>query len=187
MKIYRYNHDGYFVCEDIAQLDPLDGKYLVPELSTTIEPPTINVNEKLRFVYGAWKIIKNYVGQIFYHKQTGEKYICQTIGEDPTIDYTEKTPQPFSKFNDDLNDWVIDVDKVRKNKLDLIRWIRKPYLEEIDLFVNDLTLDDCKYTKQQVRIYRKEWLNITEPFKQNPELLDSFAIDSLVKPVIGEK
>jgi hypothetical protein len=171
MKIYRYDNEGFFVCEDVAQLDPIENNYLIPELSTTIEPPVVKENELAKFTYGNWSILKNYVGEIFYSKTDGSEYVCKTRGEDPTINYTREKP----------------IAKIRSDKLQNIRSLRASYLSEIDLLVNAIVLEDCEYTKEQVKKYRREWLDITNPYKQNPTLLDTLNIDEIIKPKLEKK
>ena len=77
------------------------------------------------------------------------------------------------------------LNKDRVYKLELIRVLRKPFLDQIDLFCNELSVDDCLFSKGQIKKYRRDWLDITIPFKKDPSLLDNLDIDKIVKPILG--
>lgn len=79
---------------------------------------------------------------------------------------------------------VPTTEELRSNKLNSVRSMRAPYLTEIDLYVNELALNDCEYTQEQIKVYRRAWLDITNPYKADPTLLDNLDIETIVKPVI---
>lgn len=82
----------------------------------------------------------------------------------------------------------MDQSKIRKVKLIELRQARDKKLKDVDSFKRDIEF--AEYTnspksseyKSKVAQYRKSLLDITEPYKQNPALLDNINIE-VVLPV----
>lgn len=81
---------------------------------------------------------------------------------------------------DDVWTVVEDADKAaellnesRNLKLNQIRALRVPKLSRVDVLINETALGICAIPRQDLIDYRQSLLDITAPYKTNPELLDN--------------
>lgn len=109
---------------DPSPLEP--DRYLVPAHATTIAPPTVGENEVAVFEGGKWVIKPDYRGATYYCKNTGEKYVIEQIGEEPSDDLTDTPPPKNHRWGE--NGWELDEEAA----LFEIRQIRDALLMETD-------------------------------------------------------
>jgi hypothetical protein len=71
----------------------------------------------------------------------------------------------------------------RNKKLEALRQLRDAKLPKVDLLVNLAVLYAWTTTeKNELKAYREALLNITEPYKNSPILLDSLVLSEVVWP-----
>ena len=96
MKIYNYNESGVFISEQEARIDPLEGNYLIPRNSTTVEPPSPSGGEALLFSNGKWSSVPDFRGYIGYDPDGGEHSISE-VGITPDPQWST-TPPPVTSL-----------------------------------------------------------------------------------------
>ena len=137
--LYFYDQNGYFTETRTAERDPLDSCWLIPFGATDI----VILPEKKGFVQqfknDKWSYIENHVGEVYYHKQTGEKITITEAGALPD-DLTEKEyPDPYATWSDDFNNWWISpADGMRKQR-DQAEVEKNRLIALAEQRVNDLT------------------------------------------------
>ena len=57
MQIYHYSFEGEYVGESVADLDPLEGKPLIPSHATTIAPPDAQAGKARVFDGTSWALV----------------------------------------------------------------------------------------------------------------------------------
>lgn len=59
IRVYEFDENSFFICENIAQVCPKTNEVLMPPMSTIIEPPILEENQKAVFDGANWEIIQN--------------------------------------------------------------------------------------------------------------------------------
>jgi hypothetical protein len=76
MKVYNYTDDKIFYGESEAQPSPAEpGKFLIPRNATTIEPPSLEVNQQAYWNGSTWEIQNIVCEKINKELKTFEKCI----------------------------------------------------------------------------------------------------------------
>ena len=65
---------------DESPLEPGIGKYVIPAHATEMAPPAVGQNEVAVFSDGAWSVLADYRGSVYYTTD-GVKHTVETIGE----------------------------------------------------------------------------------------------------------
>ena len=100
-----------------------------------------------------------------------------TIEEDRSISFALNPAKVTAKLN-----------HTRSVKLQALRNLRAPKLDEVDIFVNDLTLTDTSLSVEDVKNYRQALKDVTSPFKNyesdngHATALDALVIESFEWP-----
>jgi hypothetical protein len=170
MKIVYQTNQGYYVSQTYCQESPLEkGVFLVPSECIEEKPPEIKENEIQYWNSNTWEIKSNYSGKTYYSKiDKSEKYF--EIGEEFNNDYTEIIPlqnERFQKWDEDSNNWIIDIDS--KNKFEL--QVRQSTIQRLLLESDYIELPSFIERKGQ-EIYNK-WITYRDNLRlayHNPEL-----------------
>lgn len=93
MKYYSYHKTtGVFLWEDDATPNPEEeGEFLLPAHATTEAPPEIQANEVAVFTEGAWSIVPDYRGKVFYDGN-GDQITINEINVSPDPAWTIEPP-----------------------------------------------------------------------------------------------
>ncbi len=93
MQVYLYDDNNVYTGSYTCQKSPLEpGKFIIPELATTIQPPVIAVDEAAVFIDGIWVVETDYRGQLAYNQTTGVASEITAVGPLPAN--TALTPPP---------------------------------------------------------------------------------------------
>lgn len=120
MQIYNYDKNTLeYLSEEVAELDPIGGKPLIPANATVIEPLAkkdgfaICFDEKKQI----WEYKKDLRGKEFWSKETGLKVVVDTLDFD-TKNYTPTPPKENQIMQN--GKWVDDIKTLKKEMIALI-------------------------------------------------------------------
>ena len=120
MQIYNYDKNTLeYLSEEVAELDPIGGKPLIPANATVIEPLAkkdgfaICFDEKKQI----WEYKKDLRGKEFWSKETGLKVVVDTLDFD-TKNYTPTPPKENQIMQN--GKWVDDIKTLKKEMITLI-------------------------------------------------------------------
>lgn len=120
MQIYNYDKNTLeYLSEEVAELDPIGGKPLIPANATVIEPLAkkdgfaICFDEKKQI----WEYKKDLRGKEFWSKETGLKVVVDTLDFD-IKNYTSTPPKENQVMQN--GKWVDDIEKLKKEMITLI-------------------------------------------------------------------
>lgn len=109
MNIYHYDRStGEYIGQGVADLDPLEGKPMVPAHATVDVPPPVRKGFANVYNAGVWVQVPDNRGKI-YDTLTGEGEIWQRLGAIPP-DKTALAP-PSSDYSWNGKAWVLDLVK----------------------------------------------------------------------------
>lgn len=58
MKVFQTDHEGFLVCETVADADPMDeGNWLIPAGCVEQEPPALQDGQKAKFSNSVWSVV----------------------------------------------------------------------------------------------------------------------------------
>lgn len=117
MKIYNYDiKTKEFLNEELAELDPIDNKPLIPAYSTTKEPLTKKEGFAICFDEnnGKWEYKKDLRGMKFWSKTDGSMVVVDSLDFDKT-NYTSKEPKENQIMKE--GKWVDDIESFQKIKI----------------------------------------------------------------------
>jgi len=143
MKIYNYhNTTKEYLCESIADKDPLDkDNFLAPANSTIIKPLDPKMGFTCIFNGKEWEYRDNRV-YILYNTQTLER--LKSIGEPNKEGYTALKPFEFSRWN--INEWVVDLELFKN---DVLGKVKKDFETKVGQLVGDATSTEISSWKTQ--------------------------------------
>lgn len=80
--VYNYNPDtGEYLGPETAYESPLEpGVYLIPAHATTIAPPEADDGRVAVFADGAWTLVEDHRGEVWYDTATQERHEIKTLG-----------------------------------------------------------------------------------------------------------
>lgn len=120
MKIYNYDKNTFeLISEEVAELDPIGGKPLIPANATTIEPLAkkddfaICFDEKKQI----WEYKKDFRGKEFWSKTDGSSVIVDKLDFD-IKDYITTAPKENQIMQN--GKWVDDIKTLKKEMIALI-------------------------------------------------------------------
>lgn len=120
MQIYNYDKKTKeFISEEVAELDPIGGKSLIPANATAIKP----LSKKDGFVScfdekkQIWEYKKDLRGKEFWSKETGLKIVVNTLDFD-TKNYIATPPKENQIMQN--GKWVDDIKMLKKEMITLI-------------------------------------------------------------------
>lgn len=120
MQIYNYDKNTFeLISEEVAELDPIGGKPLIPANATVIEPLdkkdgfAICFNDKKQI----WEYKKDLRGKEFWSKETGAKVIVDKLDFD-TKNYIATPPKENQIMQNGI--WVDDIEALKKEMIALI-------------------------------------------------------------------
>lgn len=120
MQIYNYDKNTLeYLSEEVAELDPIGGKPLIPANATVIEPLAkkdgfaICFDEKKQI----WEYKKDLRGKEFWSKETGLKVVVDTLDFD--IDNYTSTPPKENQIMQN-GKWVDDIKTLKKEMISQI-------------------------------------------------------------------
>lgn len=120
MQIYNYDKNTLeYLSEEVAELDPIGGKPLIPANATVIEP----LAKKDGFVScfdekkQIWEYKKDLRGKEFWSKETGLKVVVDTLDFD-TKNYTPTPPKENQIMQN--GKWVDDIKTLKKEMISQI-------------------------------------------------------------------
>lgn len=140
MKGYMY--DGKtkeFIGEYDLQLDILESAackkkvYMLPPNCTKTKPLYSDDSKKNIFLDGEWVLVDDFRNKYSYNKLTKEEVVVERLGE-LGEDYTMKRPPVLKKyyiFDDNINEWVFNIDLLSDYKENKIGEINKYYYDLI--------------------------------------------------------
>lgn len=73
MQIYHYTHEGEYIGESAAELDPLEGKPLIPSHATIIAPPDAQADKARVFNGTSWALVTDNRGVWYMPDRTEVK------------------------------------------------------------------------------------------------------------------
>jgi|GEM_PF-2421426 len=151
MKIYNYrNTTKEYICESIADKDPLDkDNFLAPANSTIIKPLDPKMGFTCIFNGKEWEYRDNRV-YILYNTQTKER--LESLGEPTKEGYTNLEPFEFSKW--EVDRWVVDLKLFKKHMLDKAK---NDFEAKVRQLVGDATQTEIASWKTQEE-EAKAWL-----------------------------
>lgn len=120
MQIYNYDKNTLeYLSEEVAELDPIGKKPLIPANATTLKPLdkkdgfAICFNEKSQI----WEYKKDLRGKEFWSKETGLKTVVGTLDFD-TKNYITTPPKENQIMQN--GKWVDDIETLKKEMIALI-------------------------------------------------------------------
>lgn len=102
MKVYHYHPTtGEFLNDSEADESPLEpGHFLIPQFATELAPPeNIPLGKTAVFNSGAWSLVENHRGEVFWTPQ-GEQKVQEVLGPLPPGSLKQKPPEPPEKAKD---------------------------------------------------------------------------------------
>lgn len=91
--VYAYNPTiGEYAGETKAYANPREGGYMMPANATETEPPEAGEHQAPVFADGAWSLVPDYRGAVYYDKSTQEKHEIKDINVEPAADWTDVEP-----------------------------------------------------------------------------------------------
>lgn len=120
MQIYNYDKNTLeLLSEEVAELDPIGGKPLIPANATTIKPLdkkdgfAICFNEKTQI----WEYKKDLRGKEFWNKTDGSSVVVDTLDFD-TKNYIATPPKENQIMQNGI--WVDDIEALKKEMISQI-------------------------------------------------------------------
>lgn len=105
MNIYHFHPDTYeYLGTSGAKIDPLEtakageNVYLIPANAITDQPPDAGTNQIARLTNGAWELVADYRGSVYYDKDTGGKITITDLGVAIPDSYPTQAP-PAGMFD----------------------------------------------------------------------------------------
>ncbi|MPQ67120.1 MULTISPECIES: tail fiber assembly protein [Pseudomonas] len=97
MKIYNSHPvTGEYLGDSLADSDPLDeGRWLIPANAYTDAPPVTGKNKVAVRDGGAWKVVDDYRGTVYYIGSQ-DPYVIEDLGLTVPVDATDTPPPPTS-------------------------------------------------------------------------------------------
>jgi hypothetical protein len=90
--VYHYDPTtGELLARSQARLDPIEQKPLIPAHATTQAPPAPGAQQAAVFVAGAWQVVPDYRGLIYYTEDRQEHRI-EELGVEPPAGYLSERP-----------------------------------------------------------------------------------------------
>lgn len=118
----------------------------------------------------AEKVLEGILQEVEVPDDFNKDIVTAVIAEDGSI-----------TFEEDASKVEAQIGLSRATKLSQLRKLREALLAEVDLMINDLALDDTALTQVQVKSYRQELKDVTEPYKNYAsDEGHAAALDSLV-------
>lgn len=113
IKGYQCDEQGYFLYETLIQGDPIANEPVLHLNETDVEilAEKSGYVRKFDFNQEKWEYVENHKGEKWYSKETGEKVEITEYGK-VADNLTDKEPLPYSKWNEEKDDWLIDDDLV---------------------------------------------------------------------------
>lgn len=148
MQIYNYTHEGEYLGQSEAAIDPLETErqgrdvYLLPANASFDPPPAAGKGQVAVFnkATGKWRTAPDYRGKIYYDTETGAECAITVAGGEPVSTWTTKAPPPNSVWNAAAGDWVGDLEKRRAAKMREVKEaFRAAALEPITVTVGRVT------------------------------------------------
>jgi hypothetical protein len=92
--IYNYHlTTGEYLSQAEANLDPLEGKPLLPSFATTKKPPALHEHEMAVFKDDAWNIVSDYRGTKYWLAD-GTAHVIESLDKKPPKKALESPPPP---------------------------------------------------------------------------------------------
>ena len=116
--VYNYNPDtGEYLGPETAYESPMEpGVYLIPAHATTIAPPEADAGHVAVFAGGAWTLVEDHRGEVWYDTATQERHEIKTLGIVPET-WTQIVPtDPESIWNGAAWEVPFEVLKERKRR-----------------------------------------------------------------------
>lgn len=67
MNVYQTDKNGFLVGQDVADEDPMNpGSFLIPGGCVTVPPPALVANETAQLVNGAWAVVPDFRGKVYW-------------------------------------------------------------------------------------------------------------------------
>ena len=116
--VYNYNPDtGEYLGLETAHESPMEpGVYLLPAHSTEAEPPEAGEHQAAVYRNGAWTLVEDHRGEVWYDTATQERHEIKTLGIVPET-WTQIVPtDPESIWNGAAWEVPFEVLKERKRR-----------------------------------------------------------------------
>ena len=116
--VYNYNRDtGEYLGLETAYESPMEpGVYLLPAHSTETAPPEAGEHQAAVYSDGAWTLVEDHRGEVWYDTATQERHEIKTLGIVPET-WTQIVPtDPESIWNGAAWEVPFDVLKERKRR-----------------------------------------------------------------------
>ena len=116
--VYNYNPDtGEYLGPETAHESPMEpGVYLMPAHSTEVEPPETGEHQAAVYSDGAWTLVEDHRGEVWYDTATQERHEIKTLGIVPET-WTQIVPtDPESIWNGAAWEVPFEVLKERKRR-----------------------------------------------------------------------
>ncbi|MEG1824354.1 MAG: hypothetical protein RRY12_01250 [Cloacibacillus sp.] len=128
---YSYNaENGEYLGEAKAWESPLEpGVYHLPAGATYTTPPAHGEHEAARWntITGAWELVPDYRGEIYWNKSTREKVEIKELGITPAPELTDIEPTDHeAEWNGTT--WEIPLAVCRKRKLNEVKTAFNAYV-----------------------------------------------------------
>lgn len=120
MQIYNYDKNTFeLISEEMAELDPIGGKPLIPANATTIKPLDIKDGFAVCFDEKSqiWEYKKDLRGKEFWSKTDGSSVVVDTLDFD-TKNYISTPPKENQIMQN--GKWVDDIKALKKEMIALI-------------------------------------------------------------------
>lgn len=114
--VYNYNPEtGEYLGLETAYESPLEpGVYLLPAHSTEAEPPEAGAGRVAVFADGAWTLVDDHRGEVWYDTATQERHEIKNLGVVPET-WTQVVPtDPESIWNGTA--WEVPFEVLKKRK-----------------------------------------------------------------------
>ena len=117
--VYNYNPDtGEYLGPETAYESPMEpGVYLIPAHATTIAPPEADAGHVAVFADGAWTLVEDHRGEVWYDTATQERHDIKALDEAISNTWTQSEPtNREAVWNGEAWEVPFDVLKERKRR-----------------------------------------------------------------------
>ena len=115
--VYNYNPDtGEYLGLETAHESPMEpGVYLIPAHATTIAPPEADAGHVAVFAGGAWTLVEDHRGEVWYDTATQERHEIKALDEVISNTWTQIEPPDHEAIWDGAA-WEVPFDVLKERK-----------------------------------------------------------------------
>jgi len=170
VQIYHYDLlTGIYMGASEARIDPLETKkqdkevYLMPAHSTIDAPPQAGEHEAPVFHDGAWHIVADYRGEVWW-KRDGTQFRIEALDVLPEETDADHNPQPSAYHDFDDGKWVLNRE----------RWLDTDIRPKRNQLLNEADTVHCNADRWEVMLAEQKsaWRTYKKALRDLPGVID---------------